>query len=66
MTVTLPYGLLGQARDEKALPVLQSFVTGQKCDHSKHLCQHELQKAMKLSGKDPINVLRIRTPVASH
>ena len=57
---------LGQARDERALPVLQSFVTGEKCDHNKNLCQSELKKALELSGKDPINILRIRTPVASN
>ena len=57
---------LGQARDARALSVLQAFVTGEKCDHSKNLCQHELKKAMKLSEKDPINILGIRTPVASN
>jgi hypothetical protein len=57
---------LGQARDERALPVLQAFVAGETCDHSKYLCQHELKKALELSGKDPINILKIRTPVASN
>jgi hypothetical protein len=57
---------LGQARDERALPVLQTFVTNEECDHSKYLCQSELEKALELSGRDPINILRIRTPVASN
>ncbi len=57
---------LGQARDERALPVLQAFVTGEKCDHSKNLCQGELSKALDLSGDDPINILWIRTPAASN
>ena len=57
---------LGQARDERALPVLPTFVTGETCDHSKYLCQYELKKAVELSGKDPINILKIRTPVASN
>ena len=57
---------LGQARDERALPVLQTFVTNKECNHGKHLCQSELEKALELSGKDPINILRIRTPVASN
>jgi hypothetical protein len=57
---------LGQARDERAQPVLQAFVTGEECDHSKNLCQSELKKALCLSGRDPINILRIRTPVASN
>jgi hypothetical protein len=57
---------LGQARDERALPVLLTFVTGETCDHSKYLCQYELKKAVELSGIDPINILKIRTPVASN
>ena len=57
---------LGQARDERAFPVLQAFVTGEKCDHRRQLCQHELKKALDLSGKNPINLLIIRTPLASN
>ena len=56
---------LGQARDERSLPVLQAFVTDAECDHSKHLCQNELEKALELSGESPVNLLMIRTPVAS-
>lgn len=56
---------LGQARDERAFPVLQAFITGEECDHSNHLCQSELKKALALSVDDPINILRIRQPAAS-
>ena len=57
---------LGQARDERAFPVLQAFVTGEECDHSMHLCQRELKKALELSVGDPINLLGIRTPEPSN
>jgi hypothetical protein len=56
---------LGQARDKRAVPILELFVTGEKCDHSKFLCQHELKKAIKLI-EYPINILRIRIPVVSN
>jgi len=39
---------LGQISDRRALPVLKSFYTGRACEHDKALCQHELQKAIKL------------------
>lgn len=57
---------LGQGRDERARPVLEVFVTGEECDHSKDLCQRELKNALKLAGIDPPNLLKIRTPVANH
>lgn len=37
---------LGQIADKSALAVLESFYTGADCDHEKHLCQHELKKAI--------------------
>ncbi|HSK09668.1 MAG TPA: hypothetical protein VK911_08830 [Vicinamibacterales bacterium] len=40
---------LGQLRDRRALPVLEKHYTGEPCDHGRFLCQHELQKAIKLS-----------------
>jgi len=53
---------LGQARDERALPLLESCYTGKECNHEKDLCQKELKKAIDLcSGKTP-NLLFIRTP----
>ena len=53
---------LGQARDTRALPVLESHYTGEACDHDHRLCQHELYKAIKLcQGRTP-NPLRIKTP----
>ncbi len=53
---------LGQARDERAVEALRAFVTGEDCNHSEYLCQCELQKALKLSRRDSINILRIRPP----
>jgi hypothetical protein len=37
---------IGQIGDKSALAVLESFYTGGDCDHEKHLCQHELKKAI--------------------
>ncbi len=39
---------LGQIGDRRALPVLRGFYTAGPCDHDRALCQHELQKAIKL------------------
>jgi len=39
---------LGQIGDERALPVLSQFYTGEPCDHDNCLCQRELQKAIQL------------------
>ncbi|MBW8040150.1 MAG: hypothetical protein FVQ85_09150 [Planctomycetes bacterium] len=39
---------LGQIGDKSALAVLESFYTDGDCDHEKHLCQHELKKAIDL------------------
>ncbi|MHC4488436.1 MAG: hypothetical protein ACYS9C_11575 [Planctomycetota bacterium] len=40
---------LGQIGDERALPVLEKFYTGQPCNnHDISLCQQELGKAVKL------------------
>lgn len=44
---------LGQLRDPKALPALESAYTGEPCDHDKGLCQYELGKAIKLCGGVP-------------
>ncbi|MBP7051353.1 MAG: hypothetical protein KBE65_10095 [Phycisphaerae bacterium] len=53
---------LGQARDPRALPVLENHLTGKPCDHARDLCQGELGKAIALC-KDPTpNLLGIRTP----
>jgi len=38
--------ILGELRDEHALPVLAGLVTGQPCDHQFDVCQHELHKAI--------------------
>ncbi len=39
---------LGQIGDKSALAVLESFYTDGDCDHEKHLCLHELKKAIDL------------------
>lgn len=39
---------LGQLGDPMALPVLMKYYTDRACDHTKYLCQHELEKAIKL------------------
>ena len=44
---------LGQLRAPKALPALESVYTGEACDHEHHLCQYELEKAIKLCGGTP-------------
>jgi hypothetical protein len=53
---------LGQARDRRALPVLETHLTGGPCDHAHHLCQYELSKAIALCRGETPNLLRIRTP----
>jgi hypothetical protein len=53
---------LGQARDSRALPVLESYYTGAKCDHARYLCQGELAKAIKLCRGQTPNLLFIKTP----
>jgi len=53
---------LGQARDNRALPVLRKYYTGGKCDHTRKLCQHELDKAIKLCNGETPNLLMIRKP----
>lgn len=57
---------LGQARDRRALPVLRMYYTGDECDHSWELCQHELDKAIKLCSGETPNLLMIRMPKPKH
>jgi len=44
---------LGRLRDPAALGTLESFYTGEKCDHDTQLCQDELWKAIALCGGTP-------------
>jgi hypothetical protein len=37
---------LGQLREKRALPVLASYKTHRRCDHTREICQYELDKAM--------------------
>jgi len=53
---------LGQARDPRALPVLESYVAGAPCDHACCLCQRELSKAVALCKSETPNLLGIKTP----
>ena len=53
---------LGQTRDRRALPVLHTYYTGSECDHSRELCQHELDKAIKLCSGETPNLLLIKMP----
>jgi hypothetical protein len=41
---------LGQLGDRKALPILSKYYSGQACDHTTALCQHELRKAIRLAS----------------
>jgi hypothetical protein len=42
---------LGQLAEKRALPVLQKYYTGMKCDHERFICQYELRKALNLAAK---------------
>ena len=42
---------LGRLGDPRALAVLESYRTGQDCNHGQALCQHELEKAIKYCRK---------------
>lgn len=44
---------LGQIADTRALPALEAVYTGAPCDHSRFLCQYELEKAIKRCGGTP-------------
>jgi hypothetical protein len=39
--------ILGELRDERALPILEELMTGRECDHQRHVCQRELTKAIE-------------------
>jgi hypothetical protein len=44
---------LGQIGDSRALPVLETFYTGQPCQHDRFICQKELRKAIdRCRGKN--------------
>lgn len=53
---------LGQARDGRAVSLLEAFYVGGECDHGQYLCQGELAKAIKLCNGATPNLLGIRTP----
>ena len=41
---------LGRLADARALPALETYYTGQPCDHEVALCQYELEKAIRRCG----------------
>jgi hypothetical protein len=49
---------LGQLRDARALPVLESLRV-EVCRHGEDICQHELEKAIALCSGEGPNLLRI-------
>lgn len=51
---------LGQARDGRALEVLEKYYTGEKCDQDRKLCQKELKKAIILCKSGSHNLLNIQ------
>ena len=43
---------LGKLRNESALPTLRNLQTNETCDHSRNVCQQDLEKAiLNLEGK---------------
>ena len=53
---------LGQARDSRALSIIERYFSGEKCDHDSNLCQSELNKAIMLCKSESPNLLRIKRP----
>ena len=46
--------VLGELRDERAVPTLQSLHRSERCDHDRFVCQREIRKALrKISGSTP-------------
>jgi len=44
--------VLGILKNERALPVLDSLLTGAPCDHAHEICQYEVKKAiLKIKGE---------------
>jgi hypothetical protein len=51
---------LGQLRSSRALSALKEHYTGNRCDHEKNLCQHELKKAIKSCEEKTPNLLFLK------
>jgi hypothetical protein len=47
---------LGQLGDKRALPFLKGLATGEPCDHSKNICQGEIQEAIQKLERDQFNL----------
>jgi hypothetical protein len=54
---------LGQLDDPRALPVLEKYYTGAKCNHLEHLCQKTLKIAVRHLQHQDINRLRRQNTV---
>lgn len=42
---------LGRLGDQRAVPLLESRLTGEECDHARALCQREIRKALARCGE---------------
>ena len=51
---------LGKLKDDRALPVLHSLVTGKECDHSKYVCQRTLATSIGTIEGTRIDVMTFR------
>jgi HEAT repeat protein len=47
--------VLGELRDERALPVLRALEGSETCDHARYVCQYEIRKAIKKIEGETIN-----------
>lgn len=54
---------LGQLRDQRALPVLYKYHTGKPCNHSRQICQYELNKAIKWTEGNSLMLPRLWLPM---
>jgi len=43
---------LGMLEDQRALPALEKYYTGEQCSHTSMICQYELEKALTLLRAD--------------
>ncbi|MCP4258935.1 MAG: hypothetical protein GY774_15740 [Planctomycetes bacterium] len=47
---------LGQLGDKRALPFLNSLLTGEDCDHETNICQGEIKEAIDKLERDQFNL----------
>ena len=51
---------LGKLKDKRALFTLKELYTGSECEHSRFVCQQELDKAIKNLQGESIDILTFR------